>query len=66
MTRSGNKTKNKEKKIDRHLQAPQESNRDKHINFLAIEQGDEDPADERDTLNNKTEKANTKPDRNKL
>jgi len=33
-----------EEKTDRHLQAPQEANRDKHINFTAIEQGDEDPS----------------------
>jgi hypothetical protein len=32
-----------EEKTDRHLQAPQEANRDKHIN-TAIEQGDEDPS----------------------
>lgn len=31
---------------DRHLQAPTEANRDKHINFLAEERGEEDPADE--------------------
>jgi hypothetical protein len=31
---------------DRHLQAPGEANRDKHINFVALEQGDKDPADE--------------------
>ena len=31
---------------DRHLQAPGEANRDKHINFLAIENGDVDPASE--------------------
>src|SRR5215213_1888940 len=31
--------------IDRHLQAPGEANRDKHINFTALEKGDEDPAD---------------------
>lgn len=35
-----------EKKTDRHLQSPQEANRDKHINFKAIEEGDADPADE--------------------
>ena len=35
-----------EKKTDRHLQAPQEANRDKHINFKAIEDGDADPAAE--------------------
>lgn len=31
---------------DRHLQSPGEANRDKHINFVALEQGDQDPADE--------------------
>lgn len=31
---------------DRHLEAPGEANRDKHINFLAEENGDVDPADE--------------------
>ena len=32
---------------DRHLDAPGEANRDKHINFLAKENGDADPADEK-------------------
>ena len=32
---------------DRHLDAPGEANRDKHINFLAEENGDVDPADEK-------------------
>jgi len=32
---------------DRHLDAPGEANRDKHINFLAEENGDIDPADEK-------------------
>ena len=31
---------------DRHLDVPGEANRDKHINFLAEEMGDADPADE--------------------
>lgn len=31
---------------DRHLQAPGEANRDKHINFRALEAGDPDPADD--------------------
>lgn len=31
---------------DRHLQSPGEANRDKHINFVAIESGDVDPADD--------------------
>jgi hypothetical protein len=34
------------KQKDRHLEAPGEANRDKHINFLAEENGDVDPASE--------------------
>ena len=34
---------------DRHLQSPGEANRDKHINFVALESGDPDPADEDDS-----------------
>jgi hypothetical protein len=35
------------KKIDdRHLDIPSEANRDKHINFTALENDDKDPADE--------------------
>jgi hypothetical protein len=46
------KTKNwKQKQQDRHLQAPGEANRDKHINFLAGERGEEDPADEEKNVN---------------
>jgi hypothetical protein len=30
---------------DRHLDAPSEADRDKHINFVALEAGDIDPAD---------------------
>jgi hypothetical protein len=43
---------------DRHLDAPGEANRDKHINFLAEENGDTDPADEtfvNDASNNDTD-----------
>lgn len=36
----------KKKPSDRHLDAPSESNRDKHINFLALENNENDPADE--------------------
>jgi len=39
-----NKQQNQEQ--DRHLQSPGEANRDKHINFVALEEGDQDPADE--------------------
>jgi hypothetical protein len=34
---------------DGHLQAPGEASRDKHINFLALEQDDTEPADEGNT-----------------
>ena len=34
------------KQKDRHLEAPGEANRDKHVNFLAEEQGDPNPASE--------------------
>jgi hypothetical protein len=42
---------------DRHLDVPGEANRDKHINFLAEENGDADPADEQydDAENNASE-----------
>lgn len=33
------------KQKDRSLDTPSEANRDKHINFLALERGDEDPSD---------------------
>lgn len=32
---------------DRHLETPSEANRDKHINFTALENNDPHPADER-------------------
>lgn len=36
----------KKKKVkDRHLDTPSEANRDKHINFLALEENDIDPSD---------------------
>ena len=38
--------KKKSKERDRHLDAPAEANRDKHINFVALETGDSDPADQ--------------------
>jgi hypothetical protein len=31
---------------DRHLDTPSEANRDKHINFAALENDDADPADQ--------------------
>ncbi len=39
--------KRRSKERDRHLDTPAEANRDKHINFLALETGDPDPADRR-------------------
>lgn len=35
----------KKKPKDRHLDIPSEANRDKHINFVAAERGEDDPAD---------------------
>ena len=35
----------KRKTKDRHLDIPAEANRDKHINFLALESGETDPSD---------------------
>lgn len=35
----------KKKTNDRHLDVPAEANRDKHINFVALESNDKDPAD---------------------
>lgn len=42
---------------DRQLDVPQEANRDKHINFIALENNDQDPADIEDekTLEEKIE-----------
>ena len=36
----------KKKPADRHIDVPAEANRDKHINFTALENGETDPADE--------------------
>ena len=36
----------KKKSVDRHLDVPAEANRDKHINFMALENREPDPADE--------------------
>jgi hypothetical protein len=49
---------------DRHLDTPGEANRDKHINFVALENNDPDPADippkrklsERENLENEKQK----------
>jgi len=34
--------------MDRHLDVPAEANRDKHVNFVAQERGETDPASEPD------------------
>ena len=65
MEHTSNQTKNIEKKIDRHLQAPQEANRDKHINFVAIEQGDEDPANDTGDLRQSRYKEKVDENKNK-
>jgi hypothetical protein len=49
----------KKKKTDRHLDVPAEANRDKHINYVAIENREADPA--LDTSNGKL----VKPEENK-
>jgi len=36
----------KKKPADRHIDVPAEANRDKHINFTALENRETDPADE--------------------
>jgi hypothetical protein len=36
----------KKKPADRHVDVPAEANRDKHINFTALENKEPDPADE--------------------
>jgi hypothetical protein len=36
----------KRKPADRHLDVPAEANRDKHINFIALENKETDPTDE--------------------
>jgi hypothetical protein len=36
----------KKKPADRHIDIPSEANRDKHINFVALENSEPDPADE--------------------
>jgi len=43
------KTFRQERAVDRHLDAPAEANRDKHINYVAREGGDRDPAAEPDS-----------------
>jgi hypothetical protein len=40
------KQKNSRPAIDRHLDMPSEANRDKHVNFVAQERGETDPASE--------------------
>ena len=52
----------RDQKVDRHLDVPAEANRDKHANFLAMEQGEKDPSSEPDNgkLLNRNSKKNTK------
>ena len=38
-----------EKPADRHIDVPAEANRDKHINFTALENNEPDPADKPST-----------------
>jgi len=54
--------KKKSKERDRHLDAPAEANRDKHINFVALETGDSDPANQ---MTEKTGRTNPKNNRKK-
>ena len=54
--------KKKSKERDRHLDAPAEANRDKHINFAALETGDYDPANQ---MTEKTGRTNPKNNRKK-
>jgi hypothetical protein len=41
---------------DRHLDVPAEANRDKHINFVALERNEKDVADEGSAQNAKRKK----------
>ena len=43
------KTSNREKPVYRHLDVPAEANRDKHVNYVAQETGENDPALEPDS-----------------
>jgi len=54
--------KKKSKERDRHLDAPAEANRDKHINFAALETGVSDPANQ---MTEKTGRPNPKNNRKK-
>ena len=56
-----------DKQKDRHLDVPGEANRDKHINFVAEEKNERDPADEsatgalsREAISGSAEKKNKK------
>ena len=44
MAKEDKKETMKKKTRDRHLDIPAEANRDKHINFVALEQNEDDPA----------------------
>ena len=51
------------KEQDRILQTPSEANRDKHVNFLAQEEGDIDPATENTNSLFKKKKEKDKPNK---
>jgi len=58
----------KKKAKDRHLDIPSEANRDKHINFAALENRDTNPADQPATgklaaSNNDDSKENSNPNK---
>ena len=55
--------KKKEEPKDRHLDVPAEANRDKHINFVAEEQGEKDPADDVKSKNTNDQIRNQDPKR---
>ena len=48
----------KRKNTDRHLDVPAEANRDKHINFVALENNQADPADEQRSSKSNREREN--------
>lgn len=55
----------KKKPKDRHLDIPSEANRDKHINFVALERNEVDPADQPVTGKLADEEEKQKQDRQK-
>ena len=53
----------KQEPKDRHLDVPAEANRDKHINFVAEELGEKDPADEEKSKNLEKRIPDSEPER---